>query len=77
MYQVGMTQECRPLLDQKEEDTPPSGFKLFTDRIGVSKADSWIDYTILEDCMREVLNESAHRRVAVLDPVKLIINNFS
>ena len=42
----------------------------------MSKADSWIDYTILEDCMREVLNESAHRRVAVLDPVKLIINNF-
>jgi glutaminyl-tRNA synthetase len=54
----------------------PAGFKLFTDRIGVSKADSWIEYTILEDCMREVLNESAPRRIAVLDPIKLIIDNY-
>jgi glutaminyl-tRNA synthetase len=65
------------LVGSKRRGYTPSGFKLFADRIGVSKADSWIDYTILEDCMREVLNESAHRRVAVLDPVKLIINNFS
>ncbi len=52
------------------------GFKLFTDRIGVSKADSWIDYSTLEDCMREVLNESAERRIAVLDPIKLVIDNY-
>ena len=52
------------------------GFKLFTDRIGVSKADSWIDYSTLEDCMREVLNESAERRIAVLDPIKLLIDNY-
>jgi glutaminyl-tRNA synthetase len=54
----------------------PEGFKLFTDRIGVSKADSWIEYTILEDCMREVLNTSAERRIAVLDPIKLVIDNY-
>ena len=53
------------------------GFKLFTDRIGVSKADSWIEYTILEDCMREVLNISAERRIAVLDPIKLVIDNYA
>ncbi len=53
-----------------------AGFKLFTDRIGVSKADSWIEYTILEDCMREVLNMDAERRIAVLDPIKLIIDNY-
>ena len=52
------------------------GFKLFTDRIGVSKADSWIEYNILEDCMREVLNESALRKIVVLDPIKLIIDNY-
>ena len=52
------------------------GFRLFTDRIGVSKADSWIDYSTLEDCMREVLNESAERRIAVLDPIKLVIDNY-
>ncbi|MGV3582560.1 MAG: glutamine--tRNA ligase/YqeY domain fusion protein [Methylophilus sp.] len=54
----------------------PAGFRLFTDRIGVSKADSWIEYTILEDCMREVLNQDAERRIAVLDPIKLVIDNY-
>jgi len=53
-----------------------AGFKLFTDRIGVSKADSWIEYSILEDCMREVLNTDAERRIAVLDPIKLVIDNY-
>lgn len=54
----------------------PEGFRLFADRIGVSKSDSWIEYTILEDCMREVLNSSAERRIAVLDPIKLVIDNY-
>lgn len=44
------------------------GFKRFAERIGVSKADSWIDMSVLEDCMREDLNESAERRVA--NPIK-------
>jgi glutaminyl-tRNA synthetase len=52
------------------------GFRLFADRIGVSKADSWIEYSVLEDCMREDLNARAERRMAVLDPVKLIIDNY-
>ena len=55
---------------------PPEGFRLFADRIGVSKADSWIEYSVLEDCMRDHLNEIAERRIAVLDPVKLIIDNY-
>jgi glutaminyl-tRNA synthetase len=54
----------------------PEGFRLFAERIGVSKADSWIDYSVLEDCMREHLNASAPRRMAVLDPVKLVIENY-
>ena len=54
----------------------PEGFRLFAERIGVSKADSWIEYTILEDSMRETLNESAERRIAVLDPIKLVIDNY-
>jgi glutaminyl-tRNA synthetase len=54
----------------------PEGFRLFAERIGVSKADSWIEYSVLEECMREHLNEIAPRRVAVLDPVKLIIENY-
>ncbi len=54
----------------------PEGLRLFADRIGVSKSDSWIEYTILEDCMRETLNLSAERRIAVLEPIKLVIDNY-
>ncbi len=54
----------------------PEGFRLFADRIGVSKADSWIEYSVLEDCMRDHLNEIAERRIAVLDPVRLVIDNY-
>ncbi len=49
---------------------------MFTERIGVSKADSWIDMGVLEDCLREDLNESAPRRIAILKPLKLIIDNY-
>jgi glutaminyl-tRNA synthetase len=54
----------------------PAGLRLFAERIGVTKSDSWIDYGVFEDCQREVLNESAERRVAVLDPIRLIIDNW-
>jgi glutaminyl-tRNA synthetase len=54
----------------------PEGFRRFAERIGVAKADSWIDFSVLEDCMREHLNEVAPRRMAVLDPLKLVIDNF-
>src|SRR5690242_6161710 len=51
----------------------PEGLRLFADRVGVSKSDSVIDYSLLEDCQREVLTETAPRRIAVLDPLKLVI----
>jgi len=54
----------------------PEGFRLFAERIGVSKSDSWIDMSVLEDCMRGELNESAPRRIAVLDPVRLVVDNY-
>jgi glutaminyl-tRNA synthetase len=54
----------------------PGGFRLFADRIGVSKAHQVIDFSVLEDCMRDDLNEVAPRRMAVLDPIKLVIENF-
>ncbi len=54
----------------------PEGFRRFAERIGVSKAHQMIDFSILEDCMREHLNEIAPRRMAVLDPVKLVIENY-
>ncbi|HYI87287.1 MAG TPA: glutamine--tRNA ligase/YqeY domain fusion protein [Burkholderiales bacterium] len=54
----------------------PEGFRLFADRIGVSKANQLIDFGVLEDCMREHLNEVAPRRMAVLAPLKLVIDNY-
>jgi glutaminyl-tRNA synthetase len=54
----------------------PESIRLFAERIGVSKADSWIDMGVLEDCLREDLNERAPRRIAVLDPLKVVIDNF-
>jgi glutaminyl-tRNA synthetase len=54
----------------------PEAIRLFAERIGVSKSDSWIDMSVLEDCLREDLNERAERRIAVLDPVKLVIDNY-
>jgi len=54
----------------------PGGFRLLAERIGVSKANQLIDFGVLEDCMREALNEAAPRRMAVLDPLKLIIDNY-
>jgi glutaminyl-tRNA synthetase len=64
------------LVGARRRGFPPEGFRLFTDRIGVSKSDSWIDMSLLEDCMRETLNETSPRRIAVLDPIKLIIDNY-
>ena len=54
----------------------PGGFRLFADRVGVAKAHQVIDFSVLEDCMREELNESAPRRMAVLDPIKLVLDNY-
>src|SRR3979411_964083 len=64
------------LVGARRRGYTPQGFRLFAERIGVSKANQMIDFAILEDCMREHLNESAPRRMAVLDPLKLIIENY-
>ncbi|MDP2112162.1 MAG: glutamine--tRNA ligase/YqeY domain fusion protein [Thiobacillus sp.] len=64
------------LVGARRRGYTPEGFRRFTDRIGVSKSDGWIDYSVFEECQRDVLNDSAHRRIAVLDPVKLIIDNY-
>lgn len=54
----------------------PESIRLFAERIGVSKADSWIDMGVLEDCLREDLNERSQRRLAILDPLKVVIENY-
>jgi glutaminyl-tRNA synthetase len=50
--------------------------QLFAERIGVTKSDSWIDYSTLEGSLRDTLDASASRAMAVLDPVKLVITNW-
>jgi len=54
----------------------PESLHLFAERIGISKENSTIEMSILEDCVREDLNERAERRIAVLDPLKLVIDNY-
>jgi glutaminyl-tRNA synthetase len=54
----------------------PEALQLFAERIGVTKSDSWIDYSTLEGCLREDLETKAHRGMAVLDPVKLVLTNW-
>ncbi len=64
------------LVGARRRGFTPEGFRIFAERIGVSKSDSWIDMSVLEDCMRDDLNARAPRRIAVLDPVRLVIDNF-
>ena len=54
----------------------PASLQLFAERIGVTKSDSWIDYSTLEGCLREDLEVKAHRGMAVLNPVKLVLTNW-
>ena len=48
----------------------------FCERIGVAKSNSMVDIELLEHCVREELNKTAQRRIAVLDPVKVTITNY-
>lgn len=54
----------------------PASVRDFCERIGVAKRENVIDVSLLEFCVREDLNKSAWRRMAVLDPVKLVITNY-
>lgn len=54
----------------------PASIRDFCERIGVAKRENFIDLSLLEFCLREDLNKTANRVMAVLDPVKLIIDNY-
>ncbi len=54
----------------------PAALRDFCDRIGVARADSTVDVALLEHCLREDLNATAPRYMAVLDPLKIIIENY-
>ncbi|SDZ04707.1 glutaminyl-tRNA synthetase [Lysobacter sp. yr284] len=54
----------------------PAAIRLWAERLGVSKQNSVIDYSVLEGCLREDLDAAAPRRMAVIDPLKLTITNL-
>jgi glutaminyl-tRNA synthetase len=54
----------------------PASIRDFCERIGVAKRENMIDVSLLEFCIREALNKTAWRRMAVLDPIKLVITNY-
>ena len=55
---------------------PPAALRLFCERVGISKADSNIDYAVLEDCVRETMDSTCPRAMAVLQPLKVTITNI-
>lgn len=55
----------------------PASIRNFCERIGVTKDYSWIDYATLDGCLREDLENQAHRAMVVLDPVKLELTNWA
>ena len=60
----------------KRRGVPPAAIREFVKRIGVAKANSVVDVGMLEFCIREVLNKTAQRRMAVLRPLKVVIENY-
>jgi len=64
------------LTGMRRRGYPASALRLFCERIGVGKSDSWIEMTVLEDCVREELNRDVLRAMAVLEPLKVVITNY-
>src|SRR5579872_3340564 len=60
----------------KRRGVPPAAIREFVKRIGVAKANSIVDVGMLEFCIREVLNQTSLRRMAVLRPLKVVIENY-
>jgi len=54
----------------------PAAMRLFAERVGISKQNSQIDFSVLEGALREDLDSAAARRMAVIDPVKLVLTNL-
>ena len=61
----------------RRRGVPPAAIRDFVGRIGVAKADNLVETALLEHCIRELLNRTAERRMAVLRPLKVIIENYA
>ncbi len=60
----------------RRRGVPPEAIRNLIDRVGVAKRDSVVDYALFEHCIRELLNKDAERRMAVLNPLKIVITNY-
>ncbi len=60
----------------RRRGVPPAAIREFARRIGVAKSDNLVDVALLEHCIREVLNRIAERRMAVLRPLRVVIENY-
>ena len=77
MSAAGTIRACRRLPGLRRRGVPPAAIRDFVKRIGVAKANSVVDMAMLEFSIREHLNRTALRRMAVLRPLKIVIENFS
>ncbi len=64
------------LAGYRRRGVPPAAIRDFVQRIGVARADSMVDVAMLEASIRDALNASAARRMAVLNPLKVVIENY-
>ncbi len=60
----------------RRRGVPPAAIRNLIDKVGLAKRDSVVDYALFEHCIREILNIEAQRRMAVLDPLKVVITNY-
>jgi glutaminyl-tRNA synthetase len=60
----------------RRRGVPPAAIRDFVRRVGVAKADNLVDVALLEHCVRDLLNRTAARRMAVLRPLKVVIENY-
>ncbi len=64
------------LSGMRRRGVPPAAIRDFVNRIGVTKSDSVVEMGLLDYCVREYLNQAAERRLAVLRPLKVVIENY-
>jgi glutaminyl-tRNA synthetase len=64
------------LVGMRRRGFTPEGIQLMAERTGVTKSDGWIDFGVLEGAVREDLDPKAPRAIAVLKPLKLVVDNF-
>lgn len=64
------------LVGMRRRGYPPEAIRAFCERIGIGRGASWIELSVLEECVREQLNKTVFRRQAVLNPLKVTLTNY-